>query len=661
MATFSIMADVPNPVADKNGDPFSGAVLKAFLPGTTTSTSIAIDSAGGSPQASITANAQGKWEVSGNEILPYIDRKHKWGIFANATDAAANTPFYMGPFDNVERTLDTSTTDIDSGNIVYNQGDINAVDRTIESRLQEKATGEDFGALGDGITDDTVKLQAAFDGAKHVDLGDSSKVYLITSGLTASNIEITGRGATIKTSASITSLTLGSNSKLRGIKFTGVGNSVVDSLSRAVEFSGTSNDPAAPTNTENIDIQDCVLDGFGFYGFRGQFVKNVKIINNTIKSIGYFGVLLESPEDFEVNDNRIDDINPGFTANAFGISLTRTENDSVTAFPLPVHGEVSGNRISNVTIWEAIDTHGGQFINISDNVIWACRNGISAVPSDDSSNDPFKAPNNVTITDNVIDLTGLNQLPAIRVAGAAGTLGSPVEAASGCSINDNTIKGGGLEASNNSGGIRVNNTVGVIINGNNLTKPFSSGINFDSDNNGFRCSDNTIIDVLDSTLTDCTGIRINSQFNTGLVTNNNILRVDTGAATNVSAVGIKARQSANNDVKVEDGLNQAVIKTDTTNIIVKNSNPVRQQSGSDVANTTTGVSSVSVAVTFPKPFEAAPKVYVSADKAFIGSVIPIARAISRTTTGFTIFYATPDISNFAAAQAVDIDWRAEEV
>lgn len=100
------MADVPNPVFDINGDPFSGAVLKAFLPGGTTALSIAIDENGGSPQASITYNAEGKLEVSGNEILPYIDRKHKWGIFANATDAAANTPFYMGPFDNVPRPLD---------------------------------------------------------------------------------------------------------------------------------------------------------------------------------------------------------------------------------------------------------------------------------------------------------------------------------------------------------------------------------------------------------------------------------------------------------------------------------------------------------------------------------------------------------------------------
>ncbi|MDB4726141.1 glycoside hydrolase family 55 protein [bacterium] len=100
--TWSKMSDVPNPIFDANGDPYSGAVLKAYLPGTTTTTSIAIDSSGSSPQTTITANANGAWEVSGNEVVPHIDRKHKWAIFANAAHATANTPAYMGFFDNIE-------------------------------------------------------------------------------------------------------------------------------------------------------------------------------------------------------------------------------------------------------------------------------------------------------------------------------------------------------------------------------------------------------------------------------------------------------------------------------------------------------------------------------------------------------------------------------
>ena len=101
--SWSKMSSIPNPIiVDAAGTAGSGYVLKAYISGGgTTSTSIAINSSGDSLQTSITANAEGKWEVSGNEIVPHIDRKCKWGIFANATDAAANTPFYMGPFDNI--------------------------------------------------------------------------------------------------------------------------------------------------------------------------------------------------------------------------------------------------------------------------------------------------------------------------------------------------------------------------------------------------------------------------------------------------------------------------------------------------------------------------------------------------------------------------------
>lgn len=96
------MAAVPNPVTDPaTGRPFSGAVLKAFLPGSTQSTPIAIGKNGESPQASLVANSEGKWVVSGNEVIPYIDRECKWGVFANASHATADTPFYMGPYDNV--------------------------------------------------------------------------------------------------------------------------------------------------------------------------------------------------------------------------------------------------------------------------------------------------------------------------------------------------------------------------------------------------------------------------------------------------------------------------------------------------------------------------------------------------------------------------------
>jgi hypothetical protein len=90
---------------------YSGHVLKVYEPGGTTPISIAIDDTGGSPQATLTTNANGVFEVSGNEVLPFIDRSHKWALFANAADATNNTNPVLGFFDNVPF--------VDSGSIVY--------------------------------------------------------------------------------------------------------------------------------------------------------------------------------------------------------------------------------------------------------------------------------------------------------------------------------------------------------------------------------------------------------------------------------------------------------------------------------------------------------------------------------------------------------------
>lgn len=146
--TWSTMADVPNPIiVDAAGTAGSGYVLKAYLPGTTTSTSIAIDSSGSSPQTSITANADGIWEVSGNEIVPHIDRKHKWGIFANATDATANTPFYMGPFDNIEQAATTG-----SASSVFTPTGTGGVETTVEARLQKQFRAEEYDTFANAVT-----------------------------------------------------------------------------------------------------------------------------------------------------------------------------------------------------------------------------------------------------------------------------------------------------------------------------------------------------------------------------------------------------------------------------------------------------------------------------------------------------------------------------
>jgi hypothetical protein len=82
--------------------------------------------------------------------------------------------------------------------VTYNEGDPGAVDRTVESKLQESVSVKDFGATGDGVTDDTAAIQDAIDAVNSTGGGEvyfPAGNYIISSGLTLySNIRYQGAG-----------------------------------------------------------------------------------------------------------------------------------------------------------------------------------------------------------------------------------------------------------------------------------------------------------------------------------------------------------------------------------------------------------------------------------------------------------------------------------
>jgi parallel beta-helix repeat protein len=152
--------------------------------------------------------------------------------------------------------------DGDSGNVNYNQGGTGAQTRTVENKLQEFVSVKDFGAVGNGVADDTAAIQAAIDavgsaggGSVYVPVG----TYKLTSSLTVTNdyVSIIGDGSSA-------SILLGNNPVNWIIKFNAnadymkldglwIKGSAVDNTTTqyGVGYTSDTDDP------ENVIIQNC--------------------------------------------------------------------------------------------------------------------------------------------------------------------------------------------------------------------------------------------------------------------------------------------------------------------------------------------------------------------------------------------------------------------
>jgi len=354
----------------------------------------------------------------------------------------------------------------------------------------------DYGAVGGGIVDDAVAIQAALDanGAAVVNLPDG-KTYKVGTGLSVPvGVVLTGEGSTLTTSDTISLITLeGSGSGVKGLTLTGPSSSYVAGQ-KAITATGTRNGAAvAPTYLENILIEDVKIDSFGNYGVELSYctgrIKDVKITN-----CGYVGILGYSCKDLYVTNPHIDTIVGETTSgqlNAYGITFTGlTSATDLVRDPASTNCTVTGGYVANIPDWHGLDTHGGVKVKFTGNTVKDCRRGI-ILTSRGSAN----GPEDCTVDNNFIgnSLSGDNAVGSEKTAAAIWDIGHVSAKGKRNKITNNKIyQHGGITT--NIPATYLENTEGGCVKGNLFSEPYTTAIKLFSGVSDYDISGNTIID-----------------------------------------------------------------------------------------------------------------------------------------------------------------------
>jgi len=172
---------------DNNGVILSGGKLYTYLAGTTTPVASYTTSAGNVARTNpIILDAAGR-VAGGGEIWITVGITYKF-VLTDSNDVL------IGTYDNVQSSQST-----DSSLVTYTPAGAGAVTTTVQAKLRQTVSVADFGAVGDGVTDDTAAFNAMFATGSNVFELLPSKQYLIGDVVlpTGSGWTVEGNWATI--------------------------------------------------------------------------------------------------------------------------------------------------------------------------------------------------------------------------------------------------------------------------------------------------------------------------------------------------------------------------------------------------------------------------------------------------------------------------------
>jgi polygalacturonase len=333
-----------------------------------------------------------------------------------------------------------------------------------------------FGAKGDGVTDDTVAIQNAFNSAKYVELGDSAVVLSVGQLTLPDGVCLNANNAVLKAiSNQIILLNISGNNQIRGTRF--INNSLTGCV--GINFLAGAKNVAIERNTfecqngfamqaisvNSIGVENVRVTGNQFINVRYGFLSNANaedfkrctIADNIMVGIKADGVELNHPihltglgttprplpayqsgRDIVISGNVIEGDPLSDMPICLGIGIAGATNVAVTGNVVKnfkgrgIHVEDEARHISiignivdgtsinpSMTQEDGIHILGGQDIIVSNNTILnAADAGINCVAGSVYSDGTLATARNVTITGNIIRAAGYH---GIILSGSSST------------------------------------------------------------------------------------------------------------------------------------------------------------------------------------------------------------------------------------------------
>jgi hypothetical protein len=331
---------------DANGNPLAGGKLYSYNAGTTTPRPTYTDYGGGTPNANpVILDSRG-------EAAVWLDNSLYKLKLTSATDVEIWTVDNVGGPD--QATLAQLAASGGSALVGFIQAGLGAVTRTAQAKMRDVVSVKDFGAVGNGVTDDTAAIQAAIDAVAAagdggvVTIPQSSGSYIFTTILVKTGVTLLGTGGVLKLKNNTCTNALTAYYLINNLGHTDVtydsliidGNRANNTLWLVADAITATGDNAIVRNCRILNTPDsgimfsnaphglCVNNWIDTGGDLGIYVNADEVVprtgemvvsGNTIKNFPYGGIgVKRSVNSTIVSNNLIFDCGNGITVEDFG-------------------------------------------------------------------------------------------------------------------------------------------------------------------------------------------------------------------------------------------------------------------------------------------------------------------------------------------------------